>query len=295
MKSFLKQPLVHFLLIGLGFFLLFRVFGDDNEIDSKTVVVDKEALMTYLQYRSKAFNAEVFEEKLASLPQEELDRMIEDYVREEVLYREAMAMGLDREDYIIKNRMIQKVEFLSEGIGELAVNITDEDLENFYEENKDKYYEPARVTFTHVFFKTDNRGFLEASQLAESTLKELNLKKVPFEKAPAYGERFYYNTNYVQKGRDYVVSHFGEEMANTILEADPNTSQWIGPLRSEYGYHLVLIAGKQEGLYPALEEIKERVLQDARYERKEEIKQQSIQAVIDGYTVEVTYKRPEIN
>src|SRR5210317_782605 len=135
MKLFLKQPLVHFLLIGLGFFLLFRVFGDENEIDSKTVIVDKEALMTYFQYRSKAFNAEVFEEKLASLPQEELDKMIQDYVREEVLYREAMAMGLDREDYIIKNRMIQKVEFLSEGIGELATNITEEDLENFYEEN----------------------------------------------------------------------------------------------------------------------------------------------------------------
>lgn len=295
MKSFLRQPLVHFLLIGLGFFLLFRVFGEENEIGSKTVIVNKEALMTYLQYRSKAFNAEVFEEKLASLPQEELDKMIQDYVREEVLYREAMAMGLDKEDYVIKNRMIQKVEFLNEGISDLAVNITDEELKIFYEENKDKYYEPALVTFTHVFFKTDNRGDLEASQIAENTLNELNIKKVPFEKAPAHGERFYYNTNYVQKGRDYVASHFGEEMADAILEADPDPSLWIGPLRSEYGYHLVLIVGKQEGLYPELEEIKERVLQDARYERKEEIKQQSIQAVIDNYTIEVTYKRPEIN
>ena len=293
MKSFLRQPLVHFLLIGLGFFLLFRIFGDENKIDSKTVIVDKEALMTYFQYRSRAFNDKVFEEKLASLPQEELDRMIQDYIREEVLYREAMAMGLDREDYIIKNRMIQKVEFLSEGIGELASNITDEDLENFYEENKDKYYEPTLVTFTHVFFKTDNRGDLEASQLAETTLKELNLKKVPFEKALAYGERFYYNTNYVERGGDYVASHFGEEMADAILEANPDPSLWIGPLRSEYGYHLVLLVGEQEGFYPELEEIKARVLQDAKYERKQEIKKQSIQAVIDSYNIEVTYKRPE--
>ncbi len=293
MKNILKQPLFHFLLIGLGFFLLFRIFGDENKIDSKTVIVDKEALMTYFQYRSRAFNDEVFEEKLASLPQEELDRMIQDYVREEVLYREAMAMGLDREDYIIKNRMIQKVEFLSEGIGELASNITDEDLKNFYEENKNKYYEPTLVTFTHVFFKTDNRSDLEASQLAETTLKELNLKKVPFEKALAYGERFYYNTNYVERGGDYVASHFGEEMADAILEADPDPSLWIGPLRSEYGYHLVLLVGEQEGFYPELEEIKARVLQDAKYERKQEIKKQSIQAVIDSYNIEVTYKRPE--
>ena len=257
------------------------------------MIVDKEALMTYFQYRSRAFNAEVFEEKLASLPQEELDKMIQDYVREEVLYREAMAMGLDREDYIIKNRMIQKVEFLSEGIGELATNITDEELKNFYEVNKDKYYEPTLVTFTHVFFKTDNRGDLEASQLAETTLKELNLKKVPFEKALAYGERFYYNTNYVERGGDYVASHFGEEMADAILEANPDPSLWIGPLRSEYGYHLVLLVGEQEGFYPELEEIKARVLQDAKYERKQEIKKQSIQAVIDSYNIEVTYKHPE--
>ena len=295
MKSFLKQPLVHFLLIGLGFFLLFQVFGGENEIDSKTVIVNKEALMTHFQYRSKAFNAEVFEEKLAGMSQEELDRMIQDYVREEVLYREAMAMGLDREDYVIKNRMIQKVEFLNEGIGELAVNITDEELKNFYEVNKDKYYEPALVTFTHVFFKTDNRGDLEASQLAEKTLKELNLKKVPFEKAPAFGERFYYNTNYVERGRDYVTSHFGKGMADAIFAANPDPSLWIGPLKSEYGYHLVLMVGKKEGKYPELEEIRTWVLQDARYERKEEIKKQSIQAVIDNYTIEVTYKHPETN
>ena len=152
MKSFLKQPLLHFLLIGFTFFLLFNVFNAQEDMDSKTIIVDKDALMNYYQYQSRAFNQDVFEKKLASMPKEELEQLINTFVREEVLYREAMAMGLDKEDYIIKRRMVQKVEFISQGISEAATDPSDEDIQKYYEANKESYFVPPMATFTHVFF-----------------------------------------------------------------------------------------------------------------------------------------------
>ena len=175
MKKLFKEPLVHFLLLGLGFFLLFEVVGGSEVQDSKTVVVDKGALLKHLQYQSKAFNAEVFEEKLKEMPSEELQNMIDNYVREEVLFREAVAMGMDREDYIIKQRLIQKVQFITEGVTEQVNELTEEQVLEYFEENRSDYYVPPYTTFTHVFFEMDNRGSQAAEQLAISELEYLIL------------------------------------------------------------------------------------------------------------------------
>ena len=118
----LKQPLVHFLLGGFGLFILYNAVTPEKE-DYKTIVVDKDALLNHLQFNSKAFNNDVFEQRLAQMTDDELQQTIDAYVREEVLYREAMAMGLDQEDYIIKRRMVQKVEFMTEGITDALVEV----------------------------------------------------------------------------------------------------------------------------------------------------------------------------
>ena len=145
MKSIIKQPLVHFLLVGFVFFLLFNFFNKDEALDSKTVVVDKQALMNYFQYQSQAFNQEVFEQKMAAMPKEELEQLIKDYVREEVLYREAKAMRLDKEDFIIKRRMIQKVEFISQGIAEAGADLSEDEISTY----KKPVIPNARLELSH--------------------------------------------------------------------------------------------------------------------------------------------------
>ena len=107
MTTLIKEPLVHFLAVGLGLFVLFEfVGGDDAAYDSKVINVDRDALLTFVQYRLRAFEPRIAAERLDGMSDEELDRLIGDYVREEALHREALALGMDKNDYIIKRRMI---------------------------------------------------------------------------------------------------------------------------------------------------------------------------------------------
>ncbi len=289
MRSFLKQPLVHFLLIGLGFFLLFKVFGDSDDMDSRTIVVNKDALMNYYQYQSQAFNEEVFEKRLASMSEKELEQLINSYIRDEVLYREAMAMGLEKEDNIIRRRLIQKVEFISEGVAEAGTKLTDKEIADYYEENKQKYYLSPYVTFTHVFFDFERWGVEEAEAKAKAEVAYLNNNNITFNQATSRGDRFFYHTNYVQRDLEYVKSHFGPSMASAIFEATPSDSRWIGPLNSEYGYHLVMLTDNVQGRYPDLDEIKERVAYDAERDYIRDQNEKVIQQIIDGYDVRVDY------
>ena len=290
MRSFLKQPLLHFLLIGLAFFLLFNLFGDSEDMDSKTIIVNKDALMNYYQYQSRAFNQEVFEEKLAAMPKEELDQLIDNFIREEVLYREAMAMGLDKEDFIIKRRMIQKVEFISQGISEAATDPSEEDIQKYFEANKENYFVPPMATFTHVFFDFEKWRPEEAKAKAEAEVSFLNRNNFDFSQAPSRGDRFFYHTNYVERDVEYIKSHFGAQMTSAIFEAEPSGNSWIGPFPSEYGYHVVMLTMKQVGRYPELEEVLSRVTEDARREFIKEQNDKTIQGIIDGYDVRVEYE-----
>ena len=294
MNSFLKQPLIHFLLIGLGFFVLFQVVGNnDGSADSKTIVVDKNALLTHLQYRSKAFNEATFEEKLANMPDEELQEMIKEYIREEVLFREARAMGMDQNDYIIKRRMIQKVEFIAQGLSEITTELSEKEIQQYYDENQQDYYVNPYVTFTHVYFNTDNKNLDRVKKKANDELMFLNENNIRFEQAPSRGERFLYHTNYVEREPEYVASHFGVKMAQKIFEAKPSNQQWIGPFESEYGFHLVLLTKKVEGRIPELPEIRDRVIDDAERFFIRQKNEETIQEIIDEYDVEVVYREDE--
>jgi hypothetical protein len=133
MIKIVKEPLLHFLALGLGLFVLFDlVASDDAAYDGKVISVDREALLTFVQYRSRAFEPRMAGERLDSMPDDEFDRIVGDYVCGEALHREALALGMDKNDYIIKRRMIQSIEFITEGFATAAVEISDENIEAHY-------------------------------------------------------------------------------------------------------------------------------------------------------------------
>ena len=132
MKRLLREPLVHFLAIGLGLFVLFDLVApEDAGLDEKTIVVDRPALLTFIQFRSKAFNPDAAAARLDALSDAELERLVDDYVREEALHREALALGMDQNDYVIKQRLIQSLQFITNGFVSAAVDISDEDIAEF--------------------------------------------------------------------------------------------------------------------------------------------------------------------
>lgn len=293
MKKILRDPLTHFLFVGLGLFALFE-FAASNEAayDSRVIDVDRDTLLTFVQYRRRAFEAEAAAEILDGMSAEELGVLIDDYVREEALHREAIALGVDKNDYVIKRRMIQSIEFITDGFITAAIEVTDEDVVRHFDANRDDYYISPFVTFTHVFISNENRTRDEMRGRADALLEQLSRAGAQFSDAPRYGDRFPYFVNYVERDPQFVASHFGQSMAARIFDLEPSDSAWLGPFESEFGMHLVMLARKAEGRYPELADVEDAVRRDAEREAIDEKKNQAIEAIVDTYEVRLAMDRP---
>ena len=220
-----------------------------------------------------------------------LKALIQDYVREEVLYREALGLGMDKDDYLIRRRMVQKIEFINEELVNNSQYITPKDVSNYYNKNLDDYKIEPNATFTHVYFSNDKNGADEAEKLAENELIILNKNNVPFSDSVNHGDRFLYHLNYVERTPEFVESHFGAEMSEEIFNLVPDETKWHGPFESQYGYHLILLADKKDEEIPGIEEVYDSIVQDLNYKLSNEAKEKSIQEIIDSYDVNIVYKQ----
>lgn len=287
MKKLFTQPLIHFLMLGSALFVLYQWQVGSGGNNREQITVDREKLLTFLQYRSKAFNRELFGDRLDAMTDAERQALIDDWVREEVLYREAQAMALDQDDYVIKRRMIQKLEFITQGFIEAASQIERNEVAAYFAEHQTDYIVEPYTTFTHVFFSTEKHGKAKAGKLALAMAAELNEKQVSFAEAMQYGDRFLYHTNYVERTPDFVASHFGETMAQSVFAVTTDNAQWQGPLASPYGYHLVLVADNQAGRLPELDEIYEQVQADAQQALIRQRTTDAIDEIVARYQVTV--------
>lgn len=289
MSAFVRDPLTHFAVAGLVLFLVFSAIGDgdDDELGTR-IHVDRNAILTYIQYQTRNFDPQIAERRLAVLSQEEQNRLVDEYLREEVLYREALSLGLEADDNVIRRRLIQKVEFLAEGFADAGANLTDEELVTFFEASRADYFVPASVTFTHVFFdRTKHDGQEEA--LATAKLAELNENAVPFADAPKHGDRFPFHVNYVDREKSFVASHFGSDLADQVFALAPHAEApiWAGPFRSEYGVHLVMVTAKKEGRDADFESVRARVAEDARREKLTESMDAAVERIRARYDITV--------
>ena len=151
MKRLLREPLLHFLLIGAGLFVLFhymRPHRDTSPTSRQIQFSIDELSQLALLYQSQWRREPTVDE---------LDRLVENKVQQEVLYREALTMGLDKGDEIVKRRMAQKMQFLSEDVA-AAREPTTEELKNWFANNSQKFAMPARFSFRHLYFSPDRRG-----------------------------------------------------------------------------------------------------------------------------------------
>ncbi len=286
MNRLLKEPLLHFLLVGLGLFVLFElVAGEDDSYDSKVINVDRDALLTFVQFRTRAFEPAVAAERLDAMSADELERLIDDYVREEALHREAIALGMDKNDYVIKRRMIQSIEFVTNGFVTAAVEVSDDDVEEYYAANREDYYVAPFVTFAHVFVSGEDSDPGNVAARADALLAELNAQQAEFSHAPRYGDRFPYFINYVERSPELVASHFGTPMAETIFALQPSETTWQGPFESAYGMHLLMLVRKAEGRYPALDEVVDTVRQDAERAAVQSLQDEAIQSIVNTYEI----------
>ena len=140
-RQILREPLLHFLVVGgilLGIYRLSHQAGMDVARD-KTIVVDKETLLSFLQYRSKAFETEYFSRELDALSQEERKSLVDQYIEEEMLYREAKSLGLEQGDYVIRQRLVQKMRYLIDDITEGGGEPSDAVLNDYLQKHREIY------------------------------------------------------------------------------------------------------------------------------------------------------------
>ena len=286
-KKFLKEPLVQFLLIALVLLGGERwINAEDYAYDQYLIQIDDQQLLQFMQLRAKTFRPDQAEAALAALGSEERQRLVDDYARDEVLFREAMALNLDNNDQIIRRRLIQKMDYLAQGFYDEAEPLTEQDLRDYYADNQQAYKKAAEATFTHVFISTQNRPSEEAQAMANKLLGQLNAEQVPFENASRYGERFLYNRNYVNREDDEIGSHFGQSFQETLFALN-TAGQWQGPVQSSYGWHLVLLVKNAAAYLPEFEEISSAVFADAQRQQQREVKRQAIDKLMAKYQIEI--------
>jgi hypothetical protein len=269
----LREPLVHFLLIGAAMFLAFQLGGREAEKPNEIVV-------TQGAIESLVLSWEKTRQRLPTA--EEREGLVESYIRQEVLYREALAMGLEREDTIIKRRLGQKMTFLFEDVTDLA-EISEEQLQQYLEENSERYRVDPQFSFSHVYLNADRRGEAVVED-ARRILAELR-ESPSEEKAANLGDPFLLSHRYESLPAWEVAKMFGDEFAENIAAVDPG--RWEGPLRSGYGLHLVLVSERIEGRMPELAEVRDAVTRDLTARLREENSRAFYERLRERYTITV--------
>ena len=270
----LREPLVHFLFIGAAIYLAYGWFADPvaDETDNTIVVSAGE-----IEWMETAWQKRWNRRPTA----EELDGLIQQYIRETVLYREALNMGLDKNDTVIRRRLAQKLEFLAQDLVALTPP-TDEDLQAYFAEHRQRYREPARFTFTQVFIDPDTRGDATLDD-AERIKATLMAQGDAFDKAAALGDGFMLQTYYPENSQADIQKLFGSGFAGSVADLSPG--QWQGPVLSGYGVHLVFVHARSEPPAPVLAEVRDRVVQEWEDDKRETLNEQFYASLRGRYTI----------
>ena len=281
LRRFLRDPLLVFLVIGAGVFALDRMAGGVFDPESRSILVTRDQVVRL---------ATLWSAQIGRLPTvAELDSLVEDHIREEVLVREATRMGLDSDDTIVRRRLAQKMSFLIEDTV-VVDQVSEAELAAFFEENAERYGAAQRFTLRHVYVSPDRRGSdEEAARVAADILAQLR------EEAPGTGPE---NTLWRRLGDPFMLRReYGRRTAADLAElfggafvdalANLPVGEWAGPVESAYGYHLVRLSLRTEATPAVFEDVRRRVLEDAQRDARDAANREAHENLRNRYRIEI--------
>ena len=269
-----REPLVHFLLIGAALFVFYDQTREQGSEAPNRIV------MSSGQVEQLAANFKRTWMRPAT--ETELEGLIESYVRDEVFYREALAMGLDQSDPVVRQRMRSKLEFILEDLS--SAEVADEVLLAYLQEHPDKFRTQPQVSFQQVYLSSDRRTDLLAE--AETVLASLNEGAAP----ESLGDPTLVPYVFTLATQAEIERSLGESFGREVVELGPS-DDWVGPVFSAFGGHLLKVSESVDARLPDLSEIRELVEREYVVERRNEIKDLAYAKLREGY--DVTIERGE--
>ena len=279
----LREPLVHFMFIGAVIYALYGLFAEPSvEETDKTIVVTAGELEWMQTSWQKRWNRPP--------TAQEFDGLIQQFIKETVLYREALTMGLNKHDMVIRRRLAQKLEFLAKDLVALTPP-TEDELLAYFDEHQASYQAPTLYTFTQVFFDPDKRGDATLDD-AEKVKVTLIAQGDAIDDPGALGDGLMLQNYYPEKDRAEIQKLLGSGFTETLITLSPG--QWHGPVLSGFGVHLVYVNSIDEPPPPVFAEVRERMMDDWKLERGEELNDQFYTSLREQYSIVIEEPEEEV-
>ena len=270
-----REPLFHFLLLGAAIFFLAGQVRKPSIGAGGKIVVTQSAMESMVVGFSRTW--------MRPPTQEEMQGLVDDYVREQVLYREAKAMGLDQDDVIVRRRMRQKFEFLAEDLATRS-SPTDQELEVYLQQHLDTFRAEPSFSFEHIFLSRDKHGASTAAE-ANALLGDLSGKNDDTIDVEKRGDTFLLPSRFEKTSAAETAQLFGENFAKQLTTIEPG--RWAGPIESSYGLHLVRLYGRTPGAAPPLASVRDSVFRDFLNDRRKQALDAQYSKLRARYTVMV--------
>ena len=277
MKKVLREPLLHFLLLGTVIFAAYGFVSKRGSSEPGKIVISEGQIAAMAEGFARTWRRPA--------TRDELEGLIKDQVQEEVYCREAMALGLDKDDTVIRRRLRQKMEFVSDDVAALA-EPSDEELSTYLKAHTETFGVQRQFTFSQVYLNPERHG----ENLARDTAQVLTQLRQAGDEADLsqLGDSFLLEHKFHSLPASEVVKQFGEKFAAKLGEL--SLGQWQGPVESGYGVHLVWISDRTEGRVPALAEVRDAVRGEWANARRLETNEKFYQELLKRYVV--TIERP---
>ncbi len=247
MRHLIREPLVQFLLVGLvlfGVWQLAKPAHAARDASNRIVITEDDLKQMAVGWAAQG---------LPPPSPQQMKELIDARVREEVLYREALALGLDKDDAIVRRQLARKMEFVAEDLSKLE-EPKPEELRAWYEKNRARFALPPRVTFRHVYFSPDRRG---ANTRTDAVAALTQLSGKPIDASVGVGDTFMFQSFYGDRSMEVLAKEFGPAFARALVDVAPGA--WAGPVESGYGWHLVFIDSMTPQQIPEFDAIEQEV------------------------------------
>ena len=242
------------LIIGLSIIVLSTI-QPTSDINEDTIIVNNRNLEVF--YFNNLDSENPYNQDFSTLSDKQINQLKKEFIKREVLAREAKKLGLDKIDSIISARLAQLGQQAL--VGEIIDidNVEISEVNNFFDTNKSQYIEPETISFSHIFFDTEEsaKSYLIKLSVEPDSEKLKDLINTG-------GIVFPYQKNYPKKPFSFVVGHFGEIGATNLFSLQKDIKNWQGPIRSSLGYHLVNVFNRTPMKQMALEDILSTVKRD---------------------------------